>query len=226
MAGYQNELFAEEDSKYDPLLEAVRINNLDKTKQLLAEGADVSKMGIVKDNNCGYNEYTPLMLAAEKGYLDMVKMLLEISNIDVNQKDYYGITALHKASCEGHSEVVKELLNVKGIDINIGCRKYGITPLHNASETETVKALLESRFILINKKDNSGKTALHHAAAGGRIEFVKILLKMPGISINNKCQQSFSWKNWDPCSLDRLCVECFDELRKTNNSSRHHLDFN
>ncbi|GFQ69326.1 hypothetical protein TNCT_78431 [Trichonephila clavata] len=89
-------------------------------------------MEMVNDPDCGYIKHIPLILAAKKDYLDIVKLLLKVPNIDVNQKDVYGCTALHNASSEGYSEVMKQLLAVEGIDVN-AASKYGSTPLHLAS---------------------------------------------------------------------------------------------
>lgn len=46
-----------------------------------------------------------------------------------------------------------------------------------AGELAKVKELLAASPLLIRAKDDEGKTALHHAASGGRMEVVKFLLE-------------------------------------------------
>jgi hypothetical protein len=52
---------------------------------------------------------TPLHAAAEKGHIEVVKLLIE-NGAYVNAKDKYGWTPLHEAANNGHIEVVKVLL--------------------------------------------------------------------------------------------------------------------
>ncbi|KAE9385780.1 ankyrin, partial [Gymnopus androsaceus JB14] len=54
--------------------------------------------------------YTPLMIAAEIGHLDVVSVLIE-EGANVNAQSEDGSTALRQASQEGHLEIVKLLLN-------------------------------------------------------------------------------------------------------------------
>lgn len=64
------------------------------------------------------NFKTPLYLAAQEGYHEIVKFLLSNFNVsfsDLNNK--YGNAPIHIASINGHIEVVKVLLNF-GDDIN------------------------------------------------------------------------------------------------------------
>lgn len=58
---------------------------------------------------------TTLHLAAMKGYLPIVQMLLE-RGIDINARDNNGWTALHLAAERGQQQVVKLLLD-RGADL-------------------------------------------------------------------------------------------------------------
>jgi ankyrin repeat protein len=64
---------------------------------------------------------TALILASEKGHLDIVRALLnpEHNNdtIDVNLQDHGGHTALSWASDNGHFDIVCALLNHDAIDV-------------------------------------------------------------------------------------------------------------
>jgi ankyrin repeat protein len=75
--------------------------------------------------------YTALMIAAEKGHLDAVKVLLA-NKADVKAKSIAGWTALHVAAQNGHEAVVKSLL-IKKPDINAKAGANGPTPLCQAT---------------------------------------------------------------------------------------------
>ncbi|WP_265033965.1 ankyrin repeat domain-containing protein [Wolbachia endosymbiont (group A) of Sicus ferrugineus] len=74
---------------------------LGTTEYFIQKGADVNAKD--KDGN------TPLHLAAMKGKIDVVKILLEY-NADVNTKNNEGRTALYYAANNNHQELVELLL--------------------------------------------------------------------------------------------------------------------
>ena len=64
-----------------------------------------------------YNDgWTPLYSAANKGYLEIVKLLIE-NGADINKSNNDGWTPLYSAADKGHLEVVKLLIE-NGADIN------------------------------------------------------------------------------------------------------------
>ena len=63
--------------------------------------------------------HTVLGIAAEKGNLEILKLLLEKgTNVNVNMPNNFGRTPLWLASAHGHINVVRELLKQKGIDLD------------------------------------------------------------------------------------------------------------
>ena len=76
---------------------------------LIRHGADVNAQE--SDGN------TALIIASEKGDLEMVQLLLS-NGVDVEVKNKKGMTALHAACCNGHSAVVYELLRHRAACLN------------------------------------------------------------------------------------------------------------
>jgi ankyrin repeat protein len=81
---------------------------------------------------------SPLMEAACKGHLEVVKLLLS-SGADIHHKDKIGVTALHWAARWGHLEVVKELMKNGA---RVEADNDGRTPKDFA--TSDVKTFLQS----------------------------------------------------------------------------------
>jgi ankyrin repeat protein len=78
--------------------------------------------------------YFPLLLAASKGHLDVVKRLLEVENIDINQTQKgLELTALHMACGNNHEKIVRLLLTQPDINPNSADHRER-TPLHIACE--------------------------------------------------------------------------------------------
>ena len=118
---------------------------------------------------------TPLHVAADRGYLGIVKFLLR-HGANPNMKNDYGNTPLHFAALYGHPEVVKLLIK-HGADPNIK-NNYGWTPLHDAAyngRLDVVKLLLE-HGANPNIQNNAGLTPLHYAVEGCFVDVVRVLL--------------------------------------------------
>ena len=139
------------------LMIAVREPSL-KVAQLLASWPKV------KTEVRNENDESVLMLAALKGYLPLVKQLVE-NNADVNKP---GWTPLHYAASGGHVSIVEFLLEHSAyIDAE---SPNGSTPLMMAAmygSPESVKVLIQAGADL-NIKNQLGLTALDFAVRGNR----------------------------------------------------------
>lgn len=93
-------------------------------KHLIESNIDVN----TKDNVGN----TALIVASERGFDDIVKLLVTAPGIDVNAQNKWNNTALILAAYNGHLDVVKVLLTVPGIDIRINCNNNN-TVLYIAS---------------------------------------------------------------------------------------------
>jgi purine nucleoside permease len=124
-----------------------------------------------------HKESTALMLAAKRGEIDTVRILLE-NQTPINQMaTYYGWTALTYAANSGHTDVARLLLE-HGADGSLKGER-GKTPLVLAADrghTAVVATLLEFGAEPDPDPDHHGWTPLRRAAQHGHIEVVRLLL--------------------------------------------------
>uniref|UniRef100_A0A6I8S886 Provisional ortholog of NFKB inhibitor zeta n=1 Tax=Xenopus tropicalis TaxID=8364 RepID=A0A6I8S886_XENTR len=130
-------------------------------------------------NTIDYWGRTPLHVCAEKGYphvLQAIQKGASESNqhLDVEEKNYEGLTALHCAVI-AHNAVVQQLQK------NMQDR----TPeteellLKNKAMVDTVKMLLQMGASVEAKDTKSGRTALHLAAEEANLELLGLFLELP-----------------------------------------------
>jgi ankyrin repeat protein len=110
-----------------PLLAAIRPGGVHKTDEirwrlvvrLLASGADP---------NSSQGGITPLLLAAEHGTAEIVKILL-LTGADVRARDYLGRNALHHAAeANQPAELITPLIKA-GVEFDAEDARSGLTPL-------------------------------------------------------------------------------------------------
>ncbi|KAK8943138.1 Ankyrin repeat-containing protein [Platanthera zijinensis] len=125
-------------------------------------------------------EETALLIAAEKGFLDVVLELLKYSSREtLARKNRSGYDALHLAAREGHLAIVQALME---IDSTL-CKSFGpanVTPVISAAirgHAEVVNYLLAHDLSCVELSKSNGKNALHFSARQGHVEVVKALLE-------------------------------------------------
>ncbi|MFN2394678.1 MAG: ankyrin repeat domain-containing protein [Bacteroidales bacterium] len=149
------------------LLLAVHASDLDQTKELIGQGADI--------NVSDYYGSTPLILAATGGDDDIASYLIE-NGANVNAADIYGMTALAYAVFFNNQKIVSFLLpEVDDVDQQ---DNQGFTPLMFASQTKNLSVAedLITRGANINHKSRSGLTPLMYASAFGNFYMTDLLL--------------------------------------------------
>jgi hypothetical protein len=99
----------------DPIHNAARNGQLQRTALLIATGADVN----AKDEN----GLTPLHWASRRGKKEVAELLID-NGVDVNAKDDGGWTPLLFAATDGHKETA-ELLIAKGAEVNAKTKTAG-----------------------------------------------------------------------------------------------------
>ncbi|KAM5325484.1 ankyrin repeat domain-containing protein 6 isoform 4-T4 [Glossophaga mutica] len=148
------------------LLIAAYKGQAENVVQLINKGA---KVAVTKHGR------TPLHLAANKGHLPVVQILLK-AGCDLDVQDDGDQTALHRATVVGNTEVIAAL-------IQEGCAldrqdKDGNTALHEASWhgfSQSVKLLVKAGANVL-AKNKAGNTALHLACQNSHSQSARVLL--------------------------------------------------
>ncbi|XP_053593899.1 putative ankyrin repeat protein RF_0381 [Microplitis demolitor] len=162
-----------------------------KEKQFNAAKLLISSQGI--DVNVTDDDgMTPIYLATEKGFLDIVQYLLSngaCTDLPCTSNWKNGYTFLHLAAESGNKEILSLLLcdgaNVNSKAIN------SLTPLHLAAEKKHLRIveLLLDYGAFIDCTDTSalryGSTPLHFAVENGYAKIVEFLVKK-GANVNVK----------------------------------------
>lgn len=155
------------------LLVAAQHGDIAVAKELLTLEVDVDKER--------FDGSTPLGMAAQNGYVDVVNALLETKKINPSKANDNGSTPLMMAAQDGHIEIVLALLKA-GADPNILNAK-GKTALFTAALNGHVKVVEQ---LLLgkaepNKVDSFGTTPLSMAAYGGHLAVLDKLIEYKAI---------------------------------------------
>uniref|UniRef100_A0A669BMZ3 Ankyrin repeat domain 6b n=1 Tax=Oreochromis niloticus TaxID=8128 RepID=A0A669BMZ3_ORENI len=148
------------------LLVASHKGQVDSVVQLINKGA---KVAVTKYGR------SPLHLAAYKGHIEVVRVLLKAGcNLDI--QDDGEQTALHRAAVVGNSDIINALIQEScALDRQ---DKDGNTALHEVSWhgfTQSVKLLVKAGANVYTK-NKAGNTPLHLACQNGHAQSAKVLL--------------------------------------------------
>eukprot|EP01083_Nonionella_stella_P004597 13364_1 len=177
------------------LINAIKYYDLAAIRRLLS----VSQSGDV--NKPDTEGFIPLNVAAERGNVEAVKLLLDHPKIDVNTVDDSERTPLFSALVRGNTKLFRLLLKSPKVDVNVTPSAgdyYGQTPLGYAVAhglDKIVGLLLQHPKIDVNAIDRNGSTLLNSAVAFVQVEIVRLLLEKPEIDVNK------SSNGWNPLSL-------------------------
>ena len=115
-------------------------------------------------------------MAAAKGHEAVVKLLLDVGNVDIESRNISGQTPLSLAATNGHAAVVQLLLEKDNVDVN-STTFQGQTPLSRAADNgheAVVKLLLETGKVDV--KSQEYQMALRWAQMKGHKGIVTLLV--------------------------------------------------
>ena len=127
---YESDKDESDEEEETSILMAARLSDESKTQKLLAN---------VNEKDC--IGQTPLIIAAQHGNLNVVKVLLSTVNVDIAHRNEYGENAAIMAAQEGHFEVLKILVEA-GVDI-VEPNANGETALQLAIQLRAGKEVVE-----------------------------------------------------------------------------------
>lgn len=156
-----------------PLNLAVHNDDIEISKVLINNGADINIQNNIKDS--------PYLYAGAEGRTEILREMLKKAQPDLSKHNRFGGNALIPAAEKGHIENVKMLLEHGQEDINYQ-NVFGYTALievvalreSNQVYKDIIKILLEYGADQ-TLRDNSGKTALDYVIQKNDIELIKLL---------------------------------------------------
>ena len=156
----------------EALLDAAHRGDVAAVRAALRDGAD--------PNAAQGDGLTALHLAAERGNLEIARLLIG-ARADVHARSRLGAyTPLHLAAGGAHAEVARALLDA-GADPAATSTNNGVTPLHLAARAldgeEVVRLLVAAGAPVDARETTTGQTALMFAAGYGRAPAVRELMR-------------------------------------------------
>ena len=170
--------YKKEFPKGTPLLVACEKGRFEDVKLLITGYNDVNGSNGNNNNNMTLkeyvnqkakdrrgNEYTPLMIAAEKEHFQIVKYLIEQGEADPNIANSYGVNALHFAARYNRTTTQLSQLLLTHMTLDSINKKNGgrFTPLDSAYHNndsplrQEIIALLRSKGGKANEHDANGR---------------------------------------------------------------------
>uniref|UniRef100_A0A8C7QTS2 Ankyrin repeat and death domain containing 1A n=1 Tax=Oncorhynchus mykiss TaxID=8022 RepID=A0A8C7QTS2_ONCMY len=152
--------------------DAAKRNDTDKMRELMKKGVDIKAKNKVSR--------TALHWAAGAGNEQALRLLLDHNN-EVDVEDSFGMNPLLLAAWFGHLKIL-QILVASGAKLNCE-NKNGLGLLHCAAQrghSRVLEFIMEDLVedVLLDRVDNSGKTAFHLAAEHGQLEVVEFLIGM------------------------------------------------
>ena len=184
----------------DEMAQSLRYKQYGRARWLLEAGANP---------NVTSHGWPIVFVHADERKEKNVSLLLEYG-ADPNAKTRYGETVLHRAASKGLEATVHKLLKA-GADPNARM-EGGDAPLNRGATARENNGriiwLLVRYGAEVNATNDSGSTALHHAAAHGRLASIRQLLKA-GADPHKKDESgntpaALAWREGNPQASDML----------------------
>lgn len=165
----------------------------------------VSRLSETETKSVDSQENTALHYSAWGGNLECCKLLVEQCHLDVNAKNYEGLTPLQVASAGNHKDIIEYFLSQSETSLDMNTSASGHNILHRAvmyGSMGTVQYLLSNTSINVVATNAAGNNVLHLAAQNGMLDILKYLLGSAyGASFDINAQNS-----WGMTPLHFSCV--------------------
>ena len=164
-----------------PLIQAIDFADLDVVSALVACYPDITRK--FHDPKNPEDWILPVHFSAQlagrsrdfDNAAEILALLVKLDFKGVNSTDNRDRTPLHFAATGNSPMAAKWLVENQGADVNVK-DKRGCRPLHCVAAVSTASFLLSSGAIL-DARDNSGWTALHHLCKRGCLDVVNFLIE-------------------------------------------------
>lgn len=165
------------------LLAAVLAKDLAWVRQAIKDGADLECRAPMA--NSFDDGYTPLLIAAREGLVDIVKELLA-AGANPNATDAVFVAVpLHKATYHGYRDITEVLVKHPGVDLDFQGATNGYTPLHDAlwhGYDDCAQVLIDAGASLqIRAHDGTNALDIAVKSLGEEHELVQLLRKKMGL---------------------------------------------
>jgi ankyrin repeat protein len=135
-----------------------------------------------KSDDCNLLGQTPLQLAVEKGFVDVVRILVQRLGVDVDTPDEAGWTALHWACAirreqEAAADDIAKMLLDAGAAVGTVTKDKGDSALHFAAASGHLRVVkqLVGMGANVNRANDEDATPVHVAAQRGNTDVIKFL---------------------------------------------------
>lgn len=163
----------------------------------LSEACADGDLQRVRDLICGELDktpsrtQTPLAWACCNGHLKVVKVLLDNSAFNVNERDFLGMTALMYACTRGRLEIVEYLIEY-GADTRLKSLNGKTAMIHALLNGSSKIASLLAKTENVCSENGTGETSLMCACYSNSVEIVKILVEnlIPTKETENACSEA------------------------------------
>ncbi|KAI1319230.1 hypothetical protein EDD11_004624 [Mortierella claussenii] len=205
------------EQKFQRLMAACAEGNLELVNRIASKFESTEELCEIEPAS----GYTPLMMAARHGHLEVVEALIRLGHDrDEISRDPSKNHILMIAAEHGHQAVFEVYVAKFPRSVEV-CNKQGWSPLIAAARYGRV-SMVEILLHLgadLNHRDEEGSTALHHAAAYGHLQTLSLLIeKGSSATIKN----NGGWTAQDFAYSDKVSAymeDCWQSLGRSSPAS-------